>query len=321
MFAFIGLAACYLVQPHEEKGFVSWMRQQSQVYTGDEYHLRFAIYLATTRLISSHNKAGKGFRLTANRFAALTAPEYKALLGHRSSSTIAPRPLNGKVLRDDPPDAFDWRDKGIVNPIKDQGQCGSCWAFSIIQAQESQWALKKTDLLSLSEQNIVDCVDTCYGCDGGDEYLAYDYVIKYQNGFYNLESDYPYKAYDQNCKFDASKGVAPTASYFRPTTTKNETELLVHLYNDGVVSVAIDASSYAFQLYSGGVYNQPSCSQTDLDHAVGLIGYGTDGSTPYWLVRNSWGTSWGEKGYIRMSRNKNNQCGIATDVIIPQITA
>ena len=313
--AFIIAAKSALFTKHEEKAFVQWMRKTQNLYVGDEYHFRLGIYSANQRKVQEFNQAGKKYTVEMNKLATLTEAEYKALLGHRSSKIEAKASVSTIKI----PSSVDWRDEGIVNAIKDQGSCGSCWAFSVIQAQESQWALKKGELKSLSEQNLVDCVTTCYGCNGGDEYLAYDYVIANQNGYFMLESDYPYTGYDGTCQFSSSKGVCPVTSYIRPTTTANETELAAGCAEKGVVSIAIDASSWSFQLYSGGIYDPLFCSSTDLDHAVGLVGYGTESDTDYWIVRNSWGTSWGEEGYIRMIRNDNNKCGVATDTIIPQV--
>lgn len=317
MFAFLlGLASCKIYnQLHEEKSFLQWMRTTNQFYTGDEYQLRFGIFLNNFRLVSQFNQQGKSFKVSMNKFAAYTPSEYSALLGKKSS------PITGvpaKKFTKPNSDSCDWRTKGIVNPIKDQASCGSCWAFSTVQAQESQWALIKGELLDLSEQNLVDCVTACYGCSGGDEYVSYDYVIQYQGGLWMLQSDYPYKGIDGTCKFNKEKGVAQVLSYYRPTTTGDEDALAAACEKDGVVSIAIDASNWSFQLYTSGIYDEPACNPQNLDHAVGLVGFGVENNTPYWIVRNSWGTSWGEKGYIRMIR-KDNQCGVATDVIIPQV--
>ena len=184
---------------------------------------------------------------------------------------------------------------------------------------ESKYAQVNGKLYSLSEQNLVDCVTYCYGCNGGDEYISYDYVLKYQDGLWMTEDDYPYTGVDGTCKFDASKGVCKFSGYYRPTTTQDETELANACASDGVVSVAIDAGQYSFQLYSSGIYDEPRCSSSRLNHAVGLVGYGSEDGVNYWIVRNSWGPSWGEDGYIRMSKDKDNQCGIASDVIIPKV--
>jgi cathepsin L len=294
------------------------MRSTNAMYTGSEYQLRLGIFLNNKRLVQKHNAANKGFTVALNKFAAMTPAEYKTLLGHRNMAVTHEIPV--KIAKNSNGVDCDWRTKGIVNPIKDQGQCGSCWAFSVIQAMESQWALVNSDLKSLSEQNLVDCVTSCAGCNGGDEYVSYDYVLENQGGQWMTEADYPYHAVTQSCQWDASKGCCKFSSYFRPTPQENpsEDELANGCQQSGVVSIAIDASNWSFQMYSGGVYNEPACT-TWLDHAVGLVGFGSDGGVDYWIVRNSWGEDWGEEGYIRMSRNKNNQCGIASDTIIPQV--
>ena len=314
--AYICAAKSTLFQKHEEKSFVQWMRNTNNVFVGDEYHFRLGIYSANQRKVQEFNKAGHGYQVAMNKFATLTESEYKTLLGHKSGKLITGKAKKATIKA---PTSCDWRDKGIVNGVKDQASCGSCWAFSVVQAQESQWALKKGNLPSLSEQNLVDCVTTCYGCNGGDEYLAYDYVINHQNGLWMTEDDYPYTGYDGSCKFSSSKGCCAVKSYFRPTESYDEDELAAGCAEYGVVSIAIDASGWDFQLYSGGIYNPSRCSSYSLDHAVGLVGYGTESGTDYWIVRNSWGTSWGEQGYIRIIRNNNNKCGVASDTIIPQV--
>jgi cathepsin L len=315
MFALAAIATCSVyVAPHEEKSFVSWMRSTSQIYTGAEYQLRFGIYLANAQFVRSHNAANRGFTVTLNKFAAWTPAEYKILLGRlpsvRSTGAL-PAPV-----KSDPPASIDWRTKGIVNAIKNQGNCGSCWAFATIQACESAYALKHNTLYSCSEQNLVDCVTKCYGCDGGMEIAAFLYIIKKQDGLLNLEADYPYTAVAGTCNYNTTKGVNKIASY-QPVKEGDEAALQEMVGTVGVADIAIDASHKSFQLYSKGVYDEPECSINDLDHAVGCVGYGTEGSTPYWIVRNSWGANWGESGYIRMSRNKNNQCGVATNPYLP----
>jgi len=312
MFAFLALASCIKIATHEEKSFLSWMRESNSLYTGDEYHFRLGIYLSNSRLVQEHNKAGS-FKLALNKFAAMTSAEYKSLLGHRSHIVD----VRAQIENVEAPASKDWRDENVVNAIKDQGQCGSCWAFGTVQACESAYAIKNKKLYSCSEQNLVDCVTTCYGCNGGIEKYAVEYIINHQNGLLMSEKDYPYKARTSTCQFDASKGINKITSYEYMTSGK-EDDLKNLVGNKGVVDIGIDASHFSFQLYSGGIYNEPSCSKTSLDHAVGCVGYGTEGSTDYWIVRNSWGTSWGEKGYIRMIRNKNNQCGVATEVVLPK---
>jgi C1A family cysteine protease len=236
-------------------------------------------------------------------------------MGRYKRSPIVPK------SRGAAPDSFDYRTLGYVNPIQDQDVCGASYAFSIVQSAETVNAITTNGtLLKLSEQNLIDCVTANYGCFGGDEEPAVQYVINSQGGYFNLESDYPYIDDSDDCQFLPGKGVAKISSYYRPTdpSTADEAALKEAIYGSGAASAAIDASSFWFQIYSSGIYDEPSCSTIYLTHAVGIIGYGTDSGTDYWIVRNSWGRDWGEKGYARMSRNKNNQCGIASDTIIVQ---
>lgn len=312
----LSFASCAYFHQYEEKSFISWMRSTNQFYTGDEYHLRFGLFLASSRFVKEHNAANKKFKVCLNKFAAYTPSEYKALLGYKmevsdnNNAVKTQRKYNGDLL--------DWRDKGVVNEIKDQGNCGSCWAFSAVQAVESANAISTGTLPSYSEQMLVDCVSYCYGCKGGIMSKAYDYVMSHQQGHYNPENEYIYTATEGNCKYSQYTPVGSMSDYFK-VVIGDEDDLAAKLEKYGPVAVSIDSSQYSFQLYSEGIYDEPLCTSSFLDHAVGCIGYGIEGSTKYWIVRNSWGTSWGEKGYIRMIRGMNNQCGIATDAIIPMI--
>ncbi|KAK8897704.1 hypothetical protein M9Y10_015669 [Tritrichomonas musculus] len=305
-------ASCAYYLQHEEKSFLSWMRSTNQYFTGDEYQTRFGIFMANSRLVKEHNSAKKTFTVSLNKFAAYTPSEYQALLGFKMN--IKKREA-AKTQRRSNADAVDWRDKGVVNGIKDQASCGSCWAFSAIQAAESANAISTGKLESYSEQNLVDCVTDCSGCDGGFMTDAYDYVIKNQDGHFNLENEYKYQAIDGTCKFAQYKEVGSISKYVN-IVQGDEDDLAAKVETYGPVAVAIDASNWSFQLYSGGIYDEPSCSPDNLDHGVGCVGFGTEGGSKYWIVRNSWGTSWGEKGYMKMLW-KNNQCGIASVATIP----
>jgi hypothetical protein len=302
-----------LVKPHEEKSFLSWMRATNQLFVGDEYQIRFGIWLAKKEYVQSVNAGHKGFTVSLNKFAAHTPAEYQALLGLKLN--LKKHTAKKTIVKDTVP--VDWRTKGVVNAIQDQAQCGSCWAFSTVAAIESIYAIKYTTLYKLSEQNVVDCSTTNYGCSGGWMDWALDDIIQLQDGKLNLLKDYPYKAIDQTCKYDATSAVLVVASYIW-VNQADEDDLAAKAAQYGPVSVAIDASNWSFQLYSGGVYDEPDCSTSSLDHAVVVVGYGTtDDGIDYWIVRNSWNTDWGIDGYINMSRNKKNQCGIATHALIP----
>jgi cathepsin L len=313
----LALSASKLFTIHEERQFVSWMRSSSTYYTGEEYQLRLGTFMANARFVSecNSNKANL-YRVGVNHLAALTPAEYKAMLGYRPISRTLTKTRLAPKQRTDPPASIDWRDKGAVNEIKNQGQCGSCWAFAAIQASESSYFLYANTLLSLSESNLVDCDVGSQGCDGGNMLDAYSWVIVRQDGKFNLESDYPYQASVGPCRFDASKGAGLIAD-FVVNEGSDEPGLLNLVGNFGPAAVAIDASLASFQLYSGGIYNDPACSSLHLDHGVGAIGYGSEDGVDYWIVRNSWGTTWGEAGYVRMIRNHGNACGIARSASVP----
>ncbi|KAJ0066480.1 hypothetical protein NL108_013651 [Boleophthalmus pectinirostris] len=203
----------------------------------------------------------------------------------------------------------DYRKKGMVTPIKNQGSCGSCWAFSSAGALEGQLAKQTGQLMDLSPQNLVDCVTENSGCGGGYMTNAFRYVE--QNGGIDSEQAYPYVGEDQPCRYNSS-GMAAQCKGFREIPVGNEHALAVALWKVGPVSVGIDATLNSFQMYQKGVYYDPSCNQEDINHAVLAVGFGvTVKGKKYWIVKNSWGEEWGNKGYILMARNRGNLCGIA----------
>ncbi|KAJ0077096.1 hypothetical protein Patl1_35481 [Pistacia atlantica] len=214
---------------------------------------------------------------------------------------------------DELPESMDWREKGAVAPVKDQGQCGSCWAFSTVGAVEGISQIVTGDLISLSEQELVDC-DRSYneGCNGGLMDYAFEFIIN--NGGIDTEQDYPYKA-TETIKMLM---LLPLMGYEDVLT--NDEKSLKKAVAHQPVSVAIEAGGRAFQLYRivQGVFSG-RCG-TQLDHGVVAVGYGTENGVDYWLVRNSWGSSWGENGYIKMERNVNTptgKCGIAMQASYP----
>jgi len=216
------------------------------------------------------------------------------------------------------PTSVDWRTKGVVTGVKDQGQCGSCWSFSTTGSVEGAWALNYS-LVSLSEQNLMDCSRRYgnLGCNGGLMDSAFKYIIA-NNGI-DTEASYPYEeSTSYNCRYTTANRGATISSY-QDVTSGSESALQNAVVYRGPVSVAIDASNTSFQLYKSGVYYEPKCSSTQLDHGVLTVGYGTGTSGDYWIVKNSWGTSWGQAGYIDMARNKNNNCGIATQASFPVV--
>jgi cathepsin L len=320
--AFLAVGSCGLVFAHEEKSFVAHMRRNGLLYTGDEYQFRLGVYLTNQRLVREFNAGNHGFRLGMNLLSTLTPAEYRVLLGYKRSEhpkTKFGKKLQRKTNKADP-DSLDWRDQGVVQVVKDQGQCGSCWAFGAIGAEESMFAINLGTLYNLSEQNLVDCDILDSGCNGGSAENAYEYVLDFQDGYFATEIEYPYTGTDGNCYYSESSmsDSAYLYNYGWIANPGDESNLLAIIAEYGPAACAIDASLGSFQQYQSGIYNDPTCSSTDLDHEVLNVGYGADDSgTQYWIIKNSWGTGWGELGYIRMSRNKNNQCGIATDAVVP----
>jgi KDEL-tailed cysteine endopeptidase len=213
-----------------------------------------------------------------------------------NAKNLAEAPINVSI-----PTSVDWRTSGAVNPVKDQGQCGSCWAFSAVGVLESRYKISSGNLLSLSEQQLVDCAKgspySSEGCNGGEMTDGFDYSsVKGME----TESNYPYKAYDQACKYDDTR-VTPVKGKGHFMVPPNNANALKTEIANGPVSVAIEADTFVFQFYSGGILNSKSCG-TNLDHGVVAVGYGVDSAKgEFYIVRNSWGASWGEKGYIRIA--------------------
>ena len=311
----VSFAFSALIAPHEEKKFLSWMRNTNQYYTSEDYHFRLGIFLTNQRRVNEFNSAKRSFKVGLNKFSCYTPSEYKVLLGHFQTPTQSRSIINQKS-NDDIPEAVDWREKNVVNEIKDQGNCASCWAFGTIQACESAYAISHGTLYSCSEQNLVDCVNTCGGCSGGYEDKALDYIINSQNGYLNSENDYPYKAVVSSCRYDKTKGINKIESYEKGVA--GDESYLKQLVAKGVCGVSINAQYWSFQSYTSGIYDNPDCIGIFLNHAVGLVGYGAENGTDYWLVRNSWGTAWGERGYFRILRGTiTNLCGIASAAYVP----
>jgi len=282
----------------------------------EETH-RYNVFKSKLDFVNSWDAKARGFTVAINKFCDLTTEEFASLYnGMRIERTYEP------VAREVVPsgvtgDIVNWVNKGAVTGVKNQGQCGSCWSFSSTGSMEGAKFLATGSLVSLSEQNLVDCSTSQgnQGCNGGLMDYAFEYVIS--NGGLDTEASYPYTATGPNtCQYNPANSAETLSSY--TDVTSGDEGALETAANQQPISVAIDASNDSFQTYSGGVYYEPNCSSTSLDHGVLVVGYGTDDSgNDYWLVKNSWGTDWGMAGYIQMSRNKNNNCGIATAASFP----
>ncbi|CAF1438778.1 unnamed protein product [Adineta steineri] len=305
-----------------------WKDTHKKNYSTAEESVRRAVWENNTEMIEEHNlQADLGiytYWLGMNQYGDLTVNEfvqkYTGLIGNMETKYNQVRQVFVSNSTVSLPDSVDWRNQNVVEAVKDQGGCGACWAFSAVGSIESAYAIKTGTLVSLSEQQLVDCSggQRNYGCGGGTMDHAFVYVIT-ASGI-ETESSYPYTAVDQTCVFNPTETTVQVCD-FVDIASGDEVALQQAVATIGPISVAIDAGRSSFQFYQSGVYNEPTCLQRifELDHAVLLIGYGTDGNHDYWLVKNSWSTDWGDQGYMKMTRNQNNQCGIATAASYPII--
>jgi cathepsin L len=296
---------------------------------GMEEKFRMKIYMENKKKVAKHNaKAAKGqysYHLAMNEFGDLLHHEFVAQMNgfKKRAKNETERPLGATYLApahvEKLPADVDWRTHGAVTPVKNQGQCGSCWSFSTTGALEAQHYRKTGVLTSLSEQNLVDCSRSYgnEGCNGGLMDNAFQYIK--DNGGIDTEESYPYEGEDDKCRYNPkNKGAWDVG--FVDVREGDENDLKTAIATAGPCSVAIDASHESFQFYSHGVYRDPECSPENLDHGVLAVGYGVDeDGSAYWLVKNSWGTSWGDKGFIKIARNEDNMCGIASAASYPLV--
>jgi cathepsin L len=297
-------------------------------YDSHSESLRRLIWESNLEFIQRHNMEydlGKhSYSLGINEFADLTQEEFQQSFlssnmdlddddANDATSSNFMTPLNVKSY----PTSVDWRTEGYVTEVKQQGTCGSCWSFAANGALEGQFFRKTGKLLDFSEQQLVDCSSKYHnhGCQSGQMNRAYNYIKDF-----GIESDedYPYIAEVGQCNYTRSKVVTKISGHAN-VRRFSEKKLLESVATVGPISVAMDGSQPTFRFYKNGVYDEESCSPWSLNHGMLVVGYGTEAGKAHWIVKNSWGTSWGEKGFILMSRNKGNQCGIATLASYPTL--
>jgi cathepsin F len=295
--------------------FEYFKQKHGKTYTGDEHAKRLSIYTANLEKIKDLNKRSKTAVFGETKFADLTRDEFAAsvlspMTAVRDESRVAP-----DIDVSDLPKEVDWRTKGVVTPIKNQGACGSCWAFSAIGNIEGQWALANHTLTQFSEQNLVDCDHECMqydggkscdaGCNGGLQPNAYNYVIK--AGGIDTESDYPYAGVNGQCQFKKQNIGASIKNW--TMISKDEKQIAAQLNARGPLAIAADAVEWQFYIF--GIFDLPCGSS--LDHGILIVGYGSGesiiGEQDYWIIKNSWGEGWGEHGYMRLHRG-DGKCGV-----------
>lgn len=310
-FALLAVAACVSAQDPVRVAFEAWKLKHNKSYESteqDEYRLSvFADNMQRANQLNAEHILVAGTAVHGlTKFSDMTQDEFRvSYLNYRPRPSTQPRVVpvvDGPIAND-----IDWRTQGAITPVKDQGQCGSCWAFGATAAIESYGQITSTyPLQQLAPQQITSCDKTSYGCQGGWAEHAFNYVVS--SGGIQLESSYPYVSGTTGqtgvCKADSTKFVAKIKGY--TAVAAGETNLEAAL-NKGPPTVCLAAT--AFQTYTGGILSK---CDTNVDHCVQAIGY----TSTYWIVRNSWGTGWGEAGYIRIARG-SDLCKISDDVTYP----
>ena len=310
------------------KSFVSFQTRFKKIYPSEtELQQRFQIFKENVITIFQHNLEKKeNYTMGINQYTDLTSAEFEknvirgGFIGTSASSLRGKSKCSQYTYQQiKVPSSIDWRELGAVTPVKDQGQCGSCWSFSATGAMEGAWSIATGNLVSLSEEQLVDCSKRYgnLGCNGGLMDNAFQYAI--DNGMC-VESDYPYTA--------SSGSSGSCQSTCEPEVTiadcadvpANNQLALKEAVSFGPVSIAIEADTRIFQSYSSGVITSSTCG-TDLDHGVLIVGYGTEDGIDYWLVKNSWSSTWGDEGYVKIERSDSTNdigiCGIAAQPSFP----
>jgi len=319
--------ASFALVPSLYPSFHEWSVVNGRTYlTPTERDYRESVYKMNVRKIARHNNRRLSWKMGVNKFADMTKKEFSEVYlnnGYYNETTRPVRDYNWYYAFVNPstlPSSVDWTTKGAVTPVKNQQQCGSCWAFSSTGALEGAWFVKHGVLANLSEQQLVDCSvpQGNQGCNGGLMDSAFQYVIK--NGL-TTEAAYPYTATGPNTCVAAGLPVVVTASSFKDVPTNSDSALMAAVVQQPV-SVAVEADQNSFQFYSSGVLTA-SCG-TNLDHGVLVVGYGAATGLDYYKVKNSWGADWGESGYIRLARGASyndgaGQCGILMDPSYPVV--
>jgi len=321
LFALVLTASAARSEADWHNTFNKWCSKYNKAYSDIEFDRRFQIFKENAQYVFHHNSKSHSYSLGLNEFADLNDEEFaqRYLLRAPQPNCSATKGSHRvRSTRDQIPTAVDWREKGVVSAVKNQGTCGSCWTFSTTGAMEANWAITKGEKKLFSEQQLVDCAQAFdnHGCNGGLPSHAFEY-IKY-NGI-TTEDQYPYKATDQKCKYTRSMGVGATSGS-QNITQGAEDELVDAIANVGPIAIAFEVAS-DFRLYKSGVYDSKVCKSgpQNVNHAVLAVGYNVTASgTPYYMIKNSWGNTWGMSGYFWMVRGKN-MCGVATCASYPII--
>jgi len=294
-------------------------------YHPEEEHKRLSNFLQKTHMIETHNerfaKGLESFQVGHNELSDLSFEEYlNTRLG--AVPPTEPEACNATYFQPSAgfraPQSVNWVEKGHVKHVKNQGSCGSCYAFASAAALEAQHARKHGGAVDLSEQQLVDCTVNMGngGCSGGWMHTCFKHVQ--DQGGINTQRNYPYESKAGACRYKAHDPACKVTSHVR-IPYGDERALQEAVASVGPVTIAYDASTREFGSYQSGIYQSANCQPQRTSHAVLVVGYGTEGGVDYWLCKNSWGASWGLKGYFKMARNKNNHCGVCTAASYPVV--
>ncbi|KAK6183415.1 hypothetical protein SNE40_010903 [Patella caerulea] len=315
----------YMRIPELDDEWEKFKQTYNKNYPDDEHEQRRSIWEANVDYINEHNKrADEGqytFWLAVNQFADMTNKEFASTMNVNMMTSEGSGEENNEFKDVDIgslPTEVDWRTKGYVTPVINQLQCGSCWAFSALGSLEGQHFKQTGELVPLSAQNLIDCsqMEGNYGCNGGLMDNSFKY-IKMNNGV-DSAAAYPYTGQDGTKCLFKRENVGATLKSYVDIPKGSELDLQKAVAMVGPISVGINNEHQSYRFYKKGVYYEPSCNPNQLDHANLVTGYGvTANGTEYWMVKESWSTAWGMDGYIMMSRNRNNNCGIASTASYP----
>ena len=292
--------------------FMEFITRHGKSYgTVEEFEYRKALFAITEDAIQAINSNEAHTWVAGhNKFSDWCHEEFTQMHGYVAETHVYSEPT---IFPETNADSVNWVTAGATTPVKDQGQCGSCWAFSSTGALEGSHYLKSGKLVSFAEQQLVDCVKTCFGCGGGNQALAFRY-LKSNNAY--LEANYPYKAVNQNCAYNASAASSVNVASYTTVTGSNVAQMKAALAQQPL-SVSIEADTAVFQTYTSGILNSTACGTT-LDHAVLAVGWGSENGQEYWIIKNSWSSSWGENGFIRLAIVDGlGICGVQTSPLYP----
>jgi C1A family cysteine protease len=308
--------------------FAEYVKEHNLNFSASEYTQRERIFVANVARIEAHNSKNLGWTMKMNHFGHMTGAEFKAMISSpvpKPDTSVPHKKFEFDVM-DNAATSVDWTTKGAVTAVKNQASCGSCWAFSTTGGLEGAYFLANNKLVSFSEQELVSCDPVDQGCNGGLMDNAFNFIKK--NGGLCTESDYPYTSGTgsvASCKKSCTSVEGSTVTAITdvspvPQVTPATVAQMEAAVAKQPVSIAIEADQSAFQFYSSGIMSG-SCG-TQLDHGVLAVGYGTDGGSDYWKIKNSWGAGWGDDGYIRIAKGlkqRGGQCGILLSASYPSV--